>query len=68
MRRTLGTAVFFGMLGVTLFGIFLTLVFFYVIRGLTRERTPTPTPAAVTYTTSPDGEVKNTLDQSTRGQ
>jgi multidrug efflux pump subunit AcrB len=32
MRRTLGTAVFFGMLGVTLFGIFLTPLFFYVIR------------------------------------
>jgi multidrug efflux pump len=31
MRRTLGTAVFGGMLGVTLFGIFLTPVFFYVI-------------------------------------
>jgi multidrug efflux pump len=31
MRRTLGTAVFSGMLGVTLFGIFLTPVFFYVI-------------------------------------
>lgn len=34
MRRTLGTAVFSGMLGVTLFGIFLTPVFFYVIQGL----------------------------------
>ena len=32
MRRTLGTAVFSGMLGVTLFGIFLTPLFFYVIR------------------------------------
>jgi multidrug efflux pump len=31
MRRTLGTAVFSGMLGVTLFGIFLTPVFFTVI-------------------------------------
>jgi multidrug efflux pump subunit AcrB len=31
MRRTLGTAVFSGMIGVTLFGIFLTPVFFYVI-------------------------------------
>ena len=31
MRRTLGTAVFAGMLGVTLFGLFLTPVFFYVI-------------------------------------
>jgi len=34
MRRSLGTAVFSGMLGVTLFGIFLTPVFFYVIQGL----------------------------------
>jgi multidrug efflux pump len=34
MRRTLGTAVFSGMLGVTLFGIFLTPVFFYVIQGV----------------------------------
>ncbi|MGO9111725.1 MAG: efflux RND transporter permease subunit [Thermoguttaceae bacterium] len=34
MRRSLGTAVFSGMIGVTLFGIFLTPVFFYVIRGL----------------------------------
>jgi hypothetical protein len=33
MRKTLGTAVFSGMLGVTLFGIFLTPVFFYVIEG-----------------------------------
>jgi multidrug efflux pump len=35
MRQTLGMAVFAGMLGVTLFGIFLTPVFFYVIQGLT---------------------------------
>ncbi len=34
MRRTLGTAVFAGMLGVTLFGIFLTPVFFYVLQWL----------------------------------
>ena len=34
MRRTLGTAVFSGMLGVTLFGIFLTPVFFVVIDWL----------------------------------
>ena len=31
MRRSLGLAVFSGMLGVTLFGIFLTPVFFYVL-------------------------------------
>ncbi len=34
MRRSLGVAVFSGMLGVTLFGIFLTPVFFYVIQAL----------------------------------
>jgi multidrug efflux pump subunit AcrB len=42
MRRTLGTAVFCGMLGVTIFGIFLTPVFYYVIQwlvGLRRGRT-----------------------------
>jgi multidrug efflux pump len=38
MRRSLGTAVFSGMLGVTLFGIFLTPVFFHVIRGLGETR------------------------------
>jgi multidrug efflux pump len=34
MRRTLGTAVFAGMLGVTLFGVFLTPVFFYVLQWM----------------------------------
>ena len=34
MRKTLGVAVFFGMLGVTAFGIFLTPVFYYVIDWL----------------------------------
>jgi multidrug efflux pump len=34
MRRALGTAVFAGMLGVTLFGLVLTPVFYSVIRGL----------------------------------
>src|SRR5262249_13474388 len=50
MRRTLGTAVFAGMIGVTLFGIFLTPVFYSVVRRLSdrgrsspRSRTgPTP--------------------------
>jgi multidrug efflux pump subunit AcrB len=39
MRRTLGTAVFSGMLGVTLFGIFLTPVFYYVIQWFNDLRT-----------------------------
>lgn len=38
MRRTLGTAVFSGMLGVTLFGILLTPVFFYVIQRIANWR------------------------------
>jgi multidrug efflux pump len=38
MRRSLGTAVFSGMLGVTAFGIFLTPVFFFVIDGLGESR------------------------------
>ena len=38
MRRTLGTAVFSGMLGVTLFGIFLTPVFYYVIQWFSDRR------------------------------
>jgi multidrug efflux pump len=38
MRRTLGTAVFSGMLGVTLFGIFLTPVFFNVIQWFIDRR------------------------------
>jgi multidrug efflux pump len=38
MRRSLGTAVFSGMLGVTLFGIFLTPVFFFVLDGLGESR------------------------------
>jgi multidrug efflux pump subunit AcrB len=38
MRRTLGTAVFGGMLGVTAFGIFLTPVFYYVIQWFKDRR------------------------------
>jgi multidrug efflux pump len=38
MRQTLGTAVFSGMLGVTLFGIFLTPVFYYVIQWFADRR------------------------------
>ncbi len=48
MRRTLGTAVFSGMLGVTLFGIFLTPVFYYVIQWFNDRRSqdqPAPFPA-----------------------
>ncbi len=42
MRQTLGTAVFSGMLGVTLFGIFLTPVFYVLIRRYFQRRRPSP--------------------------
>ena len=38
MRRTLGTAVFAGMIGVTLFGLFLTPVFYSVVRWFSERR------------------------------
>jgi len=38
MRRAMGVAVFSGMIGVTAFGIFLTPVFYVVLRALTRNR------------------------------
>ena len=48
MRRALGTAVFYGMLGVTFFGLLLTPVFYFVIRGVTarlHSGRPQPAPA-----------------------
>jgi multidrug efflux pump subunit AcrB len=45
MRRNLGVAVFSGMLGVTLFGIFLTPVFFSVIQSLGWNTPPKPAEA-----------------------
>jgi multidrug efflux pump len=38
MRHAMGVAVFFGMIGVTAFGLFLTPVFYVVLRGLTGNR------------------------------
>ena len=42
MRQALGTAVFFGMLGVTFFGLVLTPVFYVVLRRLFGRRPDTP--------------------------
>jgi multidrug efflux pump subunit AcrB len=49
MRRTLGVAVFAGTIGVTLFGLWLTPVFFYVVRGLSGGRKPAPPTALPKY-------------------
>jgi multidrug efflux pump subunit AcrB len=46
MRQALGTAVFFGMLGVTFFGLVLTPVFYVVIRKLTARTKPANQTAA----------------------
>ncbi len=61
MRRTLGTAVFAGMLGVTLFGIFLTPVFFYVIQWVKDLRRPLPPRAAAVGPVSPVSPVPQGL-------
>jgi HAE1 family hydrophobic/amphiphilic exporter-1 len=46
MRQVLGTVVFGGMLGVTIIGLFLTPVFYTVIRGwVARAEAPAPPPA-----------------------
>ena len=61
MRRTLGVAVFSGMLGVTVFGIFLTPVFFYVIawfgdRGQNAVKQPIPERIQVEAPQTVDGQ------------
>ena len=42
MRRSVGTAMLWGAFGVTLFGIFLTPVFFYVVRWFRDRGQPQP--------------------------
>jgi multidrug efflux pump subunit AcrB len=74
MRQALGVAVFAGMLGVTMFGIFLTPVFYYVIRWIDEGAAPashapaspapaspapaSPVPEATAPATAPAWEVK----------
>jgi len=57
MRRTLGTAVFAGMIGVTLFGIFLTPVFFYVIRRFSGQSPSVKEPAQKPFAVAGDGHL-----------
>jgi multidrug efflux pump subunit AcrB len=52
MRQAVGVAVFFGMIGVTLFGLLFTPVFYVLIRRLAQSReATTPQPVAVGVTT-----------------
>jgi len=57
MRHAMGVAVFSGMIGVTLFGLFLTPVFYVIVRALSGNRplkitgahvAPAETPTTVT--------------------
>jgi multidrug efflux pump subunit AcrB len=56
MRQAMGVAVFAGMLGVTLFGLFLTPVF-YVILGSLRHRFAPSTVHTPTSNPAPEGVV-----------
>jgi multidrug efflux pump subunit AcrB len=47
LRIALGTAVFWGMIGVTLFGLIFTPIFYCVIRGWSAKATPAAVPADV---------------------
>jgi multidrug efflux pump len=73
MRRTLGTAVFAGMLGVTAFGLVLTPVFYFVVMWATGRTGPTgpakggerrhePGPGATPPTTPGDAPASPTAD------
>jgi multidrug efflux pump len=61
MRQSLGTAVFSGMIGVTLFGIFLTPTFFFVLMWFGSGRQGGTAPVAPAAVASPaDGDGKPT--------
>ncbi|MCS7470865.1 efflux RND transporter permease subunit [Stieleria sp. ICT_E10.1] len=59
MRRVLGTAVFSGMLGVTLFGLFLTPVFYVLLRRFAQK-----TQTVADVTPEPQAEPKPTSDEA----
>jgi multidrug efflux pump len=65
MRRSLGTAVFSGMLGVTLFGIFLTPVFYYVIQRFGTAARPAPPPPVEGNGEASNGEVAALVGEAT---
>ncbi|MBI1346571.1 multidrug efflux RND transporter permease subunit [bacterium] len=68
MRSTLGIAVFSGMLGVTLFGVLLTPVFFYVIRWLGGHGTTiAPPPVTPAITTPAATELPPPADSPAEG-
>ena len=55
MRQSLGTAVFSGMIGVALFGIFLTPVFFFVLMQFGSHKQAGTAPLSQPAASPPDG-------------
>src|SRR5205823_12941950 len=71
MRRSVGTAMLWGAFGVTLFGIFLTPVFFSVIRrfaGPVRKPAPEPAAAAADGPSLAPGTVTAVVAASSNGE
>jgi multidrug efflux pump len=66
MRRSLATAMLWGAFGVTLFGIFLTPVFFYVVRRLT-DQGPVKPALAHGADAAPAGTILDAAAAATRG-
>jgi multidrug efflux pump len=67
MRRSLGLAVFAGMCGVTLFGIFLTPVFYYVIQWVAGSKPALVPPAHAPAEEMPTPISENDLDRNANG-
>jgi len=57
MRRSMGVAVFAGMLGVTFFGLLLTPVFYVAIRGFIERRSPAPESSTPSHAVPAVGKV-----------
>jgi hydrophobe/amphiphile efflux-1 (HAE1) family protein len=59
MRRSMGVAVFAGMLGVTFFGLLLTPVFYVAIRGFIERRSPAPESSTPSHAVPAVGKVSS---------
>jgi multidrug efflux pump len=64
MRVALGIAVFSGMLGVTIFGIFFTPVFYVVIRWLTERKAAVPADKAVPVALAPEAALGTAITKT----
>ena len=67
MRQALGTVVFFGMIGVTFFRVFLTPVFYAVIRALTGDRAMPAERPGISASTPAAGEERPPARRAARG-